>query len=151
MFHVRYSNRRCFICQVFFNFVMLHQHIFLFAKWNFFFLKKCITLTDFRDIPPSMAISIAEGKLNPCTMKAFPSADASCTTTFQNDKLLRDDMKTVASQESCFTVVSSHKSIRKRITGKFLTMHTLNYEGFTVYMTCEKYSLPTLPCSTNPN
>ncbi|KAL8135090.1 exonuclease 1 [Apium graveolens] len=67
------------------------------------------------DISPSMAISIAEGKLNPCTMKAFPSSDTSYTTTFYDDKLLHE-MKTNASQESCFTVVSSHKSIGKRIT-----------------------------------
>lgn len=63
-----------------------------------------------------MAISIAEGKLNPCTMKAFPSSD---TSTFHNDKLMLDGMKSMSSQESCFTVVSSHKSIGKRITGKF--------------------------------
>lgn len=80
-----------------------------------------------------MAISIAEGKLNPCTMKAFPSSDTSYTTTFNNDKLLRDEMKTTASQESCFTVVSSHKSIGKRITGKFPTMYS-NHEGIQLYL-----------------
>ncbi|WOG96770.1 hypothetical protein DCAR_0416106 [Daucus carota subsp. sativus] len=79
------------------------------------------------DISPSMAISIAEGKLNPCTMKAFPSSDTTYATAFQNDKLLQDEIKTVASQESCFTVVSSHKSIGKRITGKFLTPEGKKY------------------------
>ncbi|KAA3455745.1 exonuclease 1 [Gossypium australe] len=63
-------------------------------------------------IPPSVAVAIAEGKLNPTTMEAFDCNNIE-PAKFQNSVETTDNSR----QASCFMVFSSHKTGEKRKTG----------------------------------
>ncbi|TYH01565.1 hypothetical protein ES288_A09G068800v1 [Gossypium darwinii] len=63
-------------------------------------------------IPPSVAVAIAEGKLDPTTMEAFDCNNIE-PAKFQNSVETTDNSR----QASCFVVFSSHKTREKRKTG----------------------------------
>lgn len=75
-------------------------------------------------MPPSIATAIAEGKLNPISMEAFDHFPSSrChpdpVVIQTSDQLPSLEAAAVSTQDSCFTVFSSHKNREIDITGKF--------------------------------
>lgn len=71
-----------------------------------------------------MAVAIAEGHLNPCTMEAFdhspqPGYKHNFRFPDSSSQLSTREEAAKSMHEGCFTIVSSHKSIKKRIRGQF--------------------------------
>lgn len=78
-----------------------------------------------REMPPSVATAIAEGNLDPISMEAFDHFKSSgChpdPIVIQTScQLSRSEAAVVSTQESCFTVFSSHKTREHVIAGKFI-------------------------------
>ena len=76
-----------------------------------------------REIPPSMAIAIAEGKLDPITMEAFdhfPSHEShlELTVTQASKEIGKPEVTAESADESCFTIFSSHETREESVTGK---------------------------------
>ncbi|XP_047956760.1 exonuclease 1 isoform X1 [Salvia hispanica] len=74
------------------------------------------------DLSPSIAVAIAEGNLDPCTMEAFnhfPQSGYKHSLSFTDSasQLSTQEEATGSMQEGCFTVVSCHKTVKKRIRG----------------------------------
>ncbi|XP_057804937.1 exonuclease 1-like [Salvia miltiorrhiza] len=74
------------------------------------------------DLSPSIAVAIAEGNLDPCTMEAFnhfPQPGYKHNLSFPDSasQLSTQEEATGSMQEGCFTVVSCHKTVKKRIRG----------------------------------
>ncbi|KAI3454840.1 hypothetical protein Pfo_011503 [Paulownia fortunei] len=74
------------------------------------------------DLSPSLAIAIAEGNLDPCTMEAFdqfpqPGHQYHLSFPHSANILLRQEETTESTQEGCFTIGSCHKTTKKRIRG----------------------------------
>ncbi|KAL1541746.1 exonuclease 1 isoform X1 [Salvia divinorum] len=73
------------------------------------------------DLSPSIAVAIAEGNLNPCTMEAFnhfPQSGYKHSLSYPDSaRQLSTQEATGSMQEGCFTVVSCHKTVKKRIRG----------------------------------
>ncbi|KAL0415756.1 UNVERIFIED_CONTAM: Exonuclease 1 [Sesamum latifolium] len=67
------------------------------------------------DLSPSIAIAIAEGNLDPCTMHAFDHFPQ--PGHHSANRLLRQEEPTESTEEGCFTTLSFHKTHRKRIRG----------------------------------
>lgn len=75
-------------------------------------------------MPPSIATAIAEGNLDPISMEAFNHFPSSrCypdpVVIQTSDQLPRSKAAAVSTQESCFTVFSSHRNREIDIAGKF--------------------------------
>ncbi|XP_011072989.1 exonuclease 1 isoform X2 [Sesamum indicum] len=67
------------------------------------------------DLKPSLAIAIAEGNLDPCTMHAFDYFPQ--PGHHSANILLGQEEPTESTEEGCFTTLSFHKTHRKRIRG----------------------------------
>ncbi|KAG6401832.1 hypothetical protein SASPL_138700 [Salvia splendens] len=72
------------------------------------------------DLYPSIAVAIAEGNLDPCTMEPFnhfpqPGYKHSLSFADSASQLSTQEEATGSMQEGCFTVVSCHKTVKKRI------------------------------------
>lgn len=81
-------------------------------------------------MPSSIAVSIAEGHLDPISMEAFdhfPSSGShSDPVVIQSSGQLPSlEAPVVSTQESCFTVFSSHKSRETDIAGKSFDTYCL--------------------------
>ncbi|GFP99992.1 exonuclease 1 [Phtheirospermum japonicum] len=79
------------------------------------------------DLSPSPAIAIAEGNLDPCTMEAFDHYLPSFAKYLNG--LLRQEKTTESMQEGCLTIVSCHKTPRKRTRGDIPTYSCTNSLG----------------------
>lgn len=82
-----------------------------------------LSFTRDRDLSPSIAVAIAEGNLDPCTMEAFnhfPQSGYKHSLSFTDSasQLSTQEEATGSMQEGCFTVVSCHKTVKKRIRGQ---------------------------------
>lgn len=101
-----------------------------FTCWKgcLFFFPVVFSFTRVRDLSPSIAIAIAEGNLDPCTMDAFdhflqPGHQHHPGFQLSDNRHLKeeeDEETTESTQEGCFTILPCHKTIRKRIRGLFL-------------------------------
>lgn len=64
-------------------------------------------------MPPSIAVSIAEGRLNPVTMEAFnyfSSEECNQDLIIKNNEILsRTEKAEVSEEESCFMVVGKDR------------------------------------------
>ncbi|KAL8042484.1 hypothetical protein ABFX02_09G054200 [Erythranthe guttata] len=70
------------------------------------------------DLSPSIAIAIAEGNLDPCTMEAFDQFLQPGHVSFHRERFSREEKtSTESTQEGSFTIVSRHKTSKKRIRG----------------------------------
>ncbi|KAL7099132.1 hypothetical protein ACP275_09G063400 [Erythranthe tilingii] len=70
------------------------------------------------DLSPSIAIAIAEGNLDPCTMEAFDQLLQPGHVSFHREIFSREEKtSTESTQEGSFTIVSRHKTSKKRIRG----------------------------------
>ncbi|KAK4436901.1 Exonuclease 1 [Sesamum alatum] len=67
------------------------------------------------DLSPSLAIAIAEGNLDPCTMHAFDYFHQ--PGNHSANRLSRQEEPTESTEEGCFTTFSFDKTPRKRIRG----------------------------------
>ncbi|KAK6123068.1 hypothetical protein DH2020_043187 [Rehmannia glutinosa] len=86
------------------------------------------------DIPSSLAIAIAEGNLDPCTMEAFnhyPECGDQYRLSLPHsvNGLMRQEETTESMQEGCFAIVSCHKTSKKRIQGDMPPYATTNSSG----------------------
>ncbi|XP_058194140.1 exonuclease 1 [Rhododendron vialii] len=76
-------------------------------------------------IPPSIAAAIAKGNLDPTTMEAFDHFPSSRPHMNPSSKihafgtLLRQEATAVSKSESCFSIISSHKTGKEKSKGKF--------------------------------
>lgn len=82
-----------------------------------------LSFTRDRDLSPSIAVAIAEGNLDPCTMEAFdhfpqPGYKQKLSFPDSASQLSTQGEATGPMQEGCFTVVSCHKIVKKRIRGQ---------------------------------
>ncbi|PSR84696.1 Exonuclease [Actinidia chinensis var. chinensis] len=72
------------------------------------------------EMPPSMAAAIAKGDLDPSTMEAFDHCPSSTTylkfsMKFQTcDQLPRQEATAISTEETCFSIISSHKARKER-------------------------------------
>ncbi|KAL3818629.1 hypothetical protein ACJIZ3_004534 [Penstemon smallii] len=75
------------------------------------------------DLSPSLAIAIAEGNLDPSTMEAFDHFPQpkyqNHLSSFPDSTALffKQDKTTESTKEGCFTIVSRHRTAKKRIRG----------------------------------
>lgn len=87
----------------------------LFASTNFI-----------RELPPSVATAIAEGKLNPMNMEAFdyfPSSECHLgLIVMQNPR--KPEFTVVSREKTCFLELSSHITGEKDIAGKLFNPST---------------------------
>ncbi|KAK1298251.1 Exonuclease 1 [Acorus calamus] len=70
------------------------------------------------EIPPSLAVEIAEGRVDPIMMTTFdhiPEAKIPVLIRTMND-FHRDEVEVTSTQKSCFTIFSTHKSREEKIT-----------------------------------
>lgn len=76
-----------------------------------------------REIPPSIATAIAEGKLDPITMEAFNhfSSQEEPKLTHSNGTVM-SETSVESTEESCFTIFSSHETRVETVTGKFIIL-----------------------------
>ncbi|KAF7123064.1 hypothetical protein RHSIM_Rhsim12G0139800 [Rhododendron simsii] len=84
------------------------------------------SLNKIRDIPPSIAAAIAKGNLDPTTMEAFDHFPSSRPHMNPSSKiqtfgtLSRQEATAVSKAESCFSIISSHKTGKEKSKGKLL-------------------------------
>ncbi|KAE9453923.1 hypothetical protein C3L33_14171, partial [Rhododendron williamsianum] len=78
------------------------------------------------EIPPSIAAAIAKGNLDPTTMEAFDHFPSSRPHMNPSSKiqtfgtLSRQEATAVSKSESCFSIISSHKTGKEKSKGKLL-------------------------------
>lgn len=80
-----------------------------------------------REIPPSIATAIAEGNLDPVTMEAFDhfsshESQAEPTVTQTSNEIVKPEATAQSTEESCFTIFSSHETREERVTGKSVNL-----------------------------
>ncbi|KAH6799165.1 5'-3' exonuclease family protein [Perilla frutescens var. frutescens] len=96
------------------------------------------------DLSPSIAVAIAEGNLDPCTMEAFdhspqPRYKHNLSFPDSGSQLSTREEATESKQEGCFAIVSCNKTIKKRIRGDMpLDAMKRNSEGKQKRMTSEE-------------
>lgn len=77
-----------------------------------------------REIPPSVATAIAEGRLDPVSMEAFncfPTSGEHQSSIFKrtSSRLHKPEISMESKEEAGFMVFASHKAIEKESIGKF--------------------------------
>ncbi|KAK3225205.1 hypothetical protein Dsin_005067 [Dipteronia sinensis] len=105
------------------------------------------------EIPPSVATSIAEGRLDPVSMEAFNCFPSSGyhhdpVAIQASSRLQKPEITIVSGEEAGFIVFSSHKIAEKEITGKFfkptytlMTRDTVSKEKKYLYKGAELQNL----------
>ncbi|WKA08033.1 hypothetical protein VitviT2T_025795 [Vitis vinifera] len=73
------------------------------------------------EIPPSIATAIAEGNLDPVTMEAFDhfsshESQPEPTVTQTSNEIVKPEATAQSTEESCFTIFSSHETREERVT-----------------------------------
>ncbi|KAJ9676858.1 hypothetical protein PVL29_022054 [Vitis rotundifolia] len=73
------------------------------------------------EIPPSIATAIAEGNLDPVTMEAFDhfsshESHLEPTVTQTSNEIVKPEATAESTEESCFTIFSSHETREERVT-----------------------------------